>query len=117
MPISVRLPADIEARIAGFGARHGLTKSAVIVRSLQEFLSRHAQPSSFQVYEDVMRNGDTADAKARSSDSRRAAAERRPLKLAGGKAIRRKHAARSARASLDLTESRATPRRGTRKPA
>ena len=117
MPISLRLPADIEARIAGFGARQGLTKSAVIVRSIQEFLARHAQPSSFQVYEAVMRDGDTADANTRISDAGRVAAEQRALKLASREAIRRKHAARSRRASQALTESGATPRRSTRKPA
>lgn len=117
MPISLRLPADLEAAIAGFGARHGLSKSAVIERSIREFLARHAKPSSFQVYEEVMRDVDTADAKNRRRDSRREAAERRPLKLASRKATRRKHAARSARARLALTDAGATPRRGARKPA
>ncbi len=49
MPISLRLPPDIETRIAGFGSRAGLTKSAVIVRSIEEFLARHAQPSSQRI--------------------------------------------------------------------
>ena len=117
MPISLRLPAEIEARIAGFGARQGLSKSAVIVRSIQEFLVRHTQPSSFQVYNDVMQAGGTTDAETRKSDARREAAEQRALKLASHEAMRRKHAARSARASRALTESGATPRRSSRKPA
>lgn len=49
IPISLRLPPDIETRIAGFGSRAGLTKSAVIVRSIEEFLARHAQPSSQRI--------------------------------------------------------------------
>ena len=117
MPISLRLPADIETRIAGFGARQGMSKSAVIVRSIQEFLARHGQPSSFQVYEGVMRDGDAAGLRTRKSDARREAAEPRPLKLASRAAIRRKLAARSARARRALTEPSATLRRSTRKPA
>ncbi len=41
MPMSLRLPADIETQIASFAARTGLTKSAVIVRSIQSFLAQH----------------------------------------------------------------------------
>ena len=54
MPISLRLPTEIEQQIVGFGARLGLTKSAVIVRSIEEFLAHHAQPSSLEIYEAAM---------------------------------------------------------------
>lgn len=98
MPISLRLPTDIENQIAGFSARQGLSKSAVVVRSIHEFLARNAQPSSLQIYEEVMREGanKTADAK---SDAKREAAEKRPHKILVRDVIRKKHAVRSASAS------------------
>ncbi len=102
MPISLRLPTDIEDQIAGFSARQGLSKSAVIVRSIHEFLARNAQPSSLQIYEEVMReaagkSGNTnKDAK---SDAKSEAAEQRPHKLLARDAIRQKHAERSASAA------------------
>ena len=100
MPISLRLPPEIEDQIAGFSARQGLSKSAVIVRSIHEFLARNAQPSSLQIYEEVMGNGvdETRDAK-------RGAAEQRPHKILVRDAIRQKHAVRSERASLNLTKT------------
>ena len=92
MPISLRLPSDIEAQIAGFGARHGLSKSAVIVRSIQEFLAHHAHPSSQQIYEEAMRDAQNAAPQVRVSDAR---AHKQKLQAA----MQRKHAERSARAS------------------
>ena len=94
MPISIRLPADIEAQVAGFGSRTGLTKSAVIVRSIQEFLARNAAPSSLQIYEQVML--ETPD--ATDSDALRAGLELRPVKLAAREALQKEHAERSERA-------------------
>ena len=119
MPISLRLPADIESQIAGFGARRGMSKSAVIVHSIREFLARHAQPTSFQIYEDAIRDSAKANARDRYGDAQHDAAERRPRKVAIRDAIRRKHAARSKRAGEALTKpsTRATPRRSTRKRA
>ena len=100
MPISLRLPPEIEDQIAGFSARQGLSKSAVIVRSIHEFLARNAQPSSLQIYEEVMGNGvdETRDAK-------REAAEQRLHKILIRDAIRQKHAMRSGRASLNLAKA------------
>ncbi len=94
MPISLRLPADIEDQIAGFSARQGLSKSAVIVRSIHEFLARNAQPTSLQIYEEAMREGGDE-----SRDAKREAAEQRPHKILVRDAIRQKHAVRSARAT------------------
>lgn len=108
MPISLRLPAELEAKIAGFGARQGLTKSAVIVRSIHEFLARHAQPSAFEIYEQVMREAGGAP-----TDEPPRAAERRAHKQQVRDAIARKHAQRAARAG----EALAAPRRSTRKSA
>ena len=106
MPISLRLPADLETQIAGFGARQGISKSAVIVRSIHEFLARHAQPTSLQIYEEAMR-----EAEGQPDDAKREAMEQRPLKLVVRKVIRRKHAERSKLARQAL----ATPRGGARK--
>lgn len=95
MPISLRLPLDIEAQIASFSARQGVTKSAVIVRSIQEFLAKNAQPSSFEIYEQAMRAGAGAVAQTLRSDAQRELAEQRPNKLQVRDALRRKHAQRS----------------------
>lgn len=101
MPISLRLSAEIESEIVGFSARHGVSKSAVIVRSIQEFLARNAQPTSFQIYQEVMAEaGNQGEQKGiAKSDAKREAAELRPLKIQAREAIRQKHAVRSARAS------------------
>ena len=97
MPISLRLPVQIESEIAGFSSRHGLSKSAVIVRSIEEFLARNAQPSSMQIYDEAMRGALNPGAQAAEDDKRREAAESRPHKLQARAVIRQKHAARSAR--------------------
>ncbi len=93
MPISLRLPTDIEDQIASFSARQGLSKSALIVRSIREFLARNAQPSSLQIYDEAMRGW--AD---ENIDAERAAAEQRPHKILVRDAIRQKYARRAARA-------------------
>ena len=100
MPISLRLPTDIENQMAGFSARQGLSKSAVIVRSIHEFLARNAQPSSLQIYEEVMR--ERVD---ESRDAKRESAKQRPHKMLVRDAIRQKHAICSERASLNLTKT------------
>ncbi|MGC3983884.1 MAG: hypothetical protein QM777_03650 [Pseudorhodoferax sp.] len=107
MPISLRLPPELEAQIAGFGAREGLTKSAVIVRSIHEFLARNAHPSAFEIYEQVMREAEGAP------DSALPPAPAGSHKQQVRDAIARKHAERSARASKAL----AAPRRSARRSA
>ena len=107
MPISLRLPIEIEHQIAGFGARLGLTKSAVIVRSIEEFLAHHAQPSSLEIYEAAM------EASAENSLQSDAVAVRgtndaRPHKLKVRAVIARKHAEFSKRA-LTSAEDQALP--------
>jgi len=97
MPISLRLPVEIESQIAGFGARLGLTKSAVIVRSIEEFLAHHAQPSSFEIYEAAMQASATGRAPGDAAEIG-GANELRPHKLNVRAAITRKHAERSKRA-------------------
>ena len=54
MPLSLRLPAQIESEIAAFSTRHKTSKSAVILRSIREFLTAHAQPSSQAIYGEEM---------------------------------------------------------------
>jgi hypothetical protein len=98
MPISLRLPSEVESQIAGFGARTGLSKSAVIVRSIQEFLARHAEPSSQQIYQQVMQEAQGKSGAAKA-DLLRESLEHRTLKQQVRKAIRSKHALRSARAA------------------
>jgi predicted DNA-binding protein len=100
MPTSLRLPADIETRISGFGSRTGLTKSAVIVRSIEEFLARHAEPSSLHIYEEAMRSA------ASQSENQRATPARNPSKQQVLQSIRSKHAQRSARATSALASQR-----------
>ena len=112
MPISLRLPADVETQIAGFSARLGLSKSALIVRSIQEFLANHAQPSSLQIYEEAMRGTQDAPGRAKS-DEKSETAEQRPHKLQARAAIRSKHAQRSERA----VQAQPKPRRSAGKSA
>ena len=101
MPISLRLPAEIESQLAGFSARAGLSKSALIVRSIREFLVKHTQPSSLQIFEEVMH-----DLQGGQGDAKREAAERRPHKLKIRAAIRRKHARRAEGAAKVLAKRR-----------
>jgi len=99
MPISLRLPADIEDQVASFSARQGISKSAVIVRSIHEFLNRNAQPSSLQIYEELMRENanNSGDTKRNAErDAKYEGAEQRPHKILVRDAIRQKHDTRSA---------------------
>lgn len=104
MPISLRLPLEVETQIAGFSTRTGITKSAVIVRSIQEFLAKHAVPTSAQIYEEAMRGAASRGASAGAGlpSDERESLELRPLKLQVHKALRSKHAERSARAMQAL---------------
>jgi predicted DNA-binding protein len=86
MPISLRLPENIETQIANFSERQGLTKSALIVRSIQEYLTKHAQPSSLEIYVDAMNE---------TSEARSESVGQRPHKQQVRDAIRRKHTERS----------------------
>jgi hypothetical protein len=55
MPISLRLPQDIEAQLAGLSVRQKASKSALIVRSITEFLQRQNAPTSQEIYEQAVR--------------------------------------------------------------
>lgn len=93
MPISLRLPVDIENQISGFSARAGLSKSAVILRSIREFLARQTAPTSLQIYQAAMQA--TLSEEAMDADAR-------PHKHQTRGAIQKKHAERSARATKAL---------------
>ena len=96
MPISLRLPVDIDNQIASYSARLGLSKSAIIVRSIEEFLAKNAQPSAYQLYLDAM---------ASSQKTATPTVERKAVdghKHAVQKALQRKHKERSARAAQAL---------------
>ncbi len=108
MPISLRLPTDIETRLAGYGSRTGLSKSAVVVRSIQEFLARNAAPSSLQIYKDVMQGPKRQRSDVKTDLSTEASAQR-PAKMAMRHALRSKHNERSQRASQALAAKRASP--------
>lgn len=54
MPVSLRLPAGVEEELATYAARKGVSKSSVIVQSLQAYLAAHAQPSAHALYEEAM---------------------------------------------------------------
>ena len=97
MPLSLRLPPEVDSQIANFSARLGLSKSAVIVRSIEEFLAKNAQPSAYELYLDAMASAlpDTAVSQTVSGH-----------KLAIQKALQHKHKDRSASAVKAL-QSRA----------
>ena len=98
MPISLRLPLGVEQQIAEYSVRQGLSKSAVIVRSIQTFLAEHAQPTAYQLYLDVMQKAATEAQAGRQCSAR----EMRPHKLAFQKAMQKKHAERLTRAAQAL---------------
>lgn len=108
MPISLRLPVNLETQIAGFGLRAGISKTAVVVRSIQEFLARNAQPTSRQIYQDAMREAGNAPGRA-DAHCKSEAAEQRAHKREFRAAIRRKHAQRSE----PVAPVRAKPRRAS----
>ena len=99
MPISLRLPVDVDGQIASYSARLGLSKSAVIMRSIEEFLAKNAQPSAYQLYLDAMASAPTPatpSAKGKALDGH---------KLAVQKALQRKHKERTGRAAQALQNS------------
>jgi len=53
MPLSLRLRPDLEQRIAEYCARTGMSKSAVIVRGVREFLDAQASPTPYELGKDV----------------------------------------------------------------
>jgi predicted DNA-binding protein len=92
MPMSLRLPLPVEAQIMGLSLRSGLSKSALIVKSIEEYLSRHAQPSAYDIYQEVMQE---SAGKAGAAH----APEQRAHKRAVRDAVRAKQAMRSSAAS------------------
>ena len=99
MPISLRLPVEVDSQIASYSARLGLSKSAIIVRSIEEFLAKNVQPSAYQLYLDAMASSQmtvTPSVEKKAVDGH---------KLTVQKALQRKHKERSARAAQALQSS------------
>ncbi len=88
----------MEQQIAEYSVRRGLSKSAVIVRSIETFLAEHAQPNAYQIYLDVMQESASNLATVAEGGVR----EVRPHKLAFRQAMQKKQAARSVRAAQAL---------------
>jgi predicted DNA-binding protein len=88
MPISLRLPAELEAQLSGLSARQKVSKSALIVRSIKAFLIQHTTPSSQEIYEQAMRSINATD------DNKDRPTEQRAHKLAVREAVLRKAAQR-----------------------
>ena len=96
MPISLRLPSEVDSQIASYSVRLGVSKSAIIVRSIEEFLARNAQPSAYQLYVDAMKSVPPSVALAAKTKSlSKPGAGHKP---AVQKAMQLKHKERSARA-------------------
>ena len=104
VPLSLRLPAPLESQIVDYALRAGVNKTTVIVKSVQEFLARNAQPSAFKLYEDVMRSAAPSSTELATDqhlaphlapDLAHGAKEQRPHKLQVREAMRGKHAQRS----------------------
>lgn len=89
MPVSLRLPAGVEEELATYAARKGMSKSAVIVQSLQAYLAAHAQPSAHALYQEEMRKLPAAES---------ARDDPRPRKRAFRERLRDKRAGRNGRA-------------------
>ena len=107
-------PQTLKPGLQGLARAPGLSKSAVIVRSIQEFLARNATPSSFQIYEEAM--GDAKNARGDiKTDLAREASEQRPTKLATRQVLRNKHAERSQRAANALAKNALAAKRGAAK--
>jgi hypothetical protein len=54
------LSLDIEAQLVSFNAHQGVSKSAVVVvRSIQALLAKNAQPSTYELYLDLLKTAPT----------------------------------------------------------
>jgi hypothetical protein len=97
MPLSLRLPHGLEAELAGYSARAGLSKSAIILRSVEEFMARHAQPSAHELY---------LRAVQRTASEPKAEIDPRPRKQAFRTAVKAKHAKRAAAKKTSASSAR-----------
>jgi hypothetical protein len=99
MPLSLRLPGFLESELAQYSARAGISKSAAIVRSIEEFMARHAQPNAHALYLQTMPAGEAlSDTKAKPADPR-------PRKRAFRAAMQAKQEARIGRSRKALTQT------------
>jgi stress-induced morphogen len=113
MPISLRLPEAVEQQIAGYCARQGRSKSAVIAQSIQEFLAKNAEPTSLEIYDEAMRNSSNAgEAMLASPHGGMGRVSTHKSEFAA--AVQAKHLARSKRATKALEASRKEPTKGSK---
>ena len=90
MPLSIRLKPQLEQRVAEYAVRKGVSKSALIARSLEEYLDRNSGPSLFDLYE---RFFTSLPPEAREPDPRTASSVRKRYAAY----VRAKHARRARR--------------------
>jgi hypothetical protein len=97
MPISLRLPLNLETEVAERCEREGVSKTALVVRSIEDYLQRTRAPSAFELFEQAMSAADVALAQRDAELARVRAA--RPHKRAVVAAIQAKRASRAGRAA------------------
>jgi hypothetical protein len=98
MPLSLRLPNLLESELAQYSARAGISKSAAIVRSIEEFMARHAQPNAHELYLQTLPTGEAPSGLAAKP------ADPRPRKQAFRDAMQAKQAARLERSRKPLAK-------------
>lgn len=97
MPLSLRLPSDVEQMILAYSAREGISKSAVIVQSIRDFFERQKpKPTAYEIYLKVMAESKARQAKNPKDDWHQIDRETRPHKIAFHKAMQEKYARRQA---------------------
>jgi hypothetical protein len=97
MALSLRLPSDIEQMIVAYSASEGISKSAVIMKSIRDFFERQKpQPTAYDIYLQVMAESKAEQAKNCKEDWYQIDKETRPHKIAIHKAMQAKHARRQA---------------------
>jgi len=73
MPLSIRLKPHLEQRVAQYAVQKGVSKSAVITRSVEEYLDRNTGPTLYEMYERIFA---TLPPEARETDPHTASSVR-----------------------------------------
>jgi uncharacterized protein HemY len=89
MPLSIRLKPALEQRVAEYAVRNGKSKSAVIAKSVEEYLERNSGPELYALYQRVAPALPARPAKARGP--------RRTVRERYAEYARAKHARRARR--------------------
>lgn len=97
MPLSLRLPSDVEQMLLAYSAREGISKSAVIVQSIRDFFEKQKpQPTAYELYLEVMAESAARQAANPTKDWHYLDKETRPHKIAFHQAMQAKQARRQA---------------------